>query len=148
MTTQSHSKGYVAALDAAYRATSYVAQLPEGPLVLRVDVHAPALARLMRESGQKEGAFISACNPGSIPLDEAQNAVRHTQLLIKVQQLGVLFYQGMGIPEGTDWHPEPSLLILGISRSQAHALAAEFGQNALLYFEEDATPRLHYVCPI
>jgi hypothetical protein len=132
-------------LDAAYRATSYVAWLPEGALVLRVDEPSPALAHLLQDSGLMGGAFISACNPGSRQLDVEENRARHRQLAARVRRLGLRHYQGLGVPDRSGWPPEPSLLILGIPRENAHALAAEFGQNALLWFDADAVPRLQYV---
>lgn len=145
MTTHCHSNGFDAELDAAYRATSYVAWLPEGMLVLRVDEPSPALARLLKDSGLTGGAFISACNPGSRQLETQENGARHRRLAARVRRLGLRHYEGLGIPDRPGWPSEPSLLILGILREDAHALAAEFGQNALLWFDADAVPRLQYV---
>ena len=52
------------------------------------------------------------------------------------------FLRGRGIDPKGEWPDEASLLILGISFKDACALAAELGQNALLWNGADANPRL------
>ena len=90
-------------------------------------------------------AFISASNPGSQRLEELENRSRHLKLVDEVQRRGFTFFEGKGIPDQAGWMPELSLLIMDIPQQKACALAASFGQNALLLGGKDGIPRLQYV---
>jgi hypothetical protein len=144
MTTH-HSKVSAAQLDQAYRATAYVVRLPESLLTLKIDEPSEILGQLLTDGGYPTWAFISAQNPGSCLLDETENSMRHQTLLAAVNQLGLIHFEGTGIPPTPDWPPERSLLILGIKQHEAHALAVQFGQNAVLFGAQDGIPRLQYV---
>lgn len=145
MKSTHHSKVSAAQLDQAYRATRYQAQLPSGVLTLIIDEPSGMLGRLLADGGYPTWAFISAANPSSCLLDETENNARHQSLLAAVSQLGLSHCEGMGIPQASGWPPERSLLIFGISQHEAHALAARFGQNAIVFGTRDGIPRLQYV---
>ena len=117
-------------LDAAYRATAYIAETPAGRIVLRVDEVNGALDRLLVDSGVACWAYISAHNPGSTPLSPAENDARHRELLTAAETAGYHFHEGTGVGEG--WPSETSLLILGISEPEAVLLARQFEQLAIL----------------
>jgi hypothetical protein len=132
-------------LDAAYRATRYVAESAQGDIVIRIDLPTPELDQLLVAQNYTAWAFISACNPGSQLLPEHENAQRHTQLLAAVKTLGLLSLLGHGVPDHPDWPPEVSLLILGIPLEQALKLAVNFGQNAIVAGVAGLPARLCYV---
>ena len=145
--TPRHSNVSATQLDAVYRATAYVAHLPEGALTLRVDRLSRQLDRLLEHAGCSTWAFISACNPGSHPVSEAENAIRHARLIETVNGLGLEWHGGEGVPDTPGWVPEASLLILGITQNDALVLADQFGQNAILFGTLGAAPQLHYIDP-
>lgn len=131
------------ALDAAYRAATYTVVTPAGTIALRVDAHCVELEQLLAAHGAADWAYVTACNPGSVPLAEMANAARHAELSEAVRCAGFTCYEGVGTGEG--WSPEPSLLILGISTAEAAEFGRHFGQNAILVGERGGVSRLHWL---
>lgn len=141
----SNVSGAQSGLDAAYRATRYIAETGQGDIVIRIDQPTPALDKLLAAQGDIGWAFISACNPGSQRLPDRENTERHVQLLATVAALGFQSIPGHGVPDNPGWQPEISLLILGISQDQATKLAEKFGQNAIVIGNPGLPARLCYV---
>jgi hypothetical protein len=138
------SHGIDARLWRAYRETGYRV-LPGGPagagFTLRIDAPSPELAALHVRLGVQGSAFLTAWNPGSRVLSPAENAARQADLLAAVQRLGCLALPGVGEhPEGR-WREE-SVLVPGLSRDDAESLGRRFGQNAIVWADRDAVPRL------
>jgi hypothetical protein len=120
-------------LDAVYRDTDYwVDDAPDEPFAIRVGESCLELAVLLTAAGEFEWAFVTACNPGSVPLSDEDNSQRMNRLEQAVRQGGWLFYHGHGAGRDGEWPAEPSLLILGISEREALDLARSFGQNAIV----------------
>jgi hypothetical protein len=121
------------ALEAAYRSTTYfVCEQPEG-LSLRIGEHSQALDRLLSTRGVLCAAYITACNPMSRPCSRAYNKAAARKLASVVVRRGWSFVEGEGRGQDTKWPPEQSLLVLGISRAEAHRLAVAFRQNAFVF---------------
>jgi Protein of unknown function (DUF3293) len=127
-------------LEAAYRATAYTAETPDGPLALRIGEASAALDCLLAVRGLTSWAYVTAYNPGSIPLSDAENERRQRELRAAVVQSDHPFYEGAGVGEG--WPPEPSLLVLGMDEAEATALARRFGQLAVVVGERGGPARL------
>jgi Protein of unknown function (DUF3293) len=96
----------------------------------------------MKNKAFYQAAFITAFNPYSEMLSADENDLRHKLLVEKINQLNLATYDGFGSDQAGDWPIEKSLLILDINKSEAIKLAKDFGQNAILWIEEDAIPRL------
>jgi hypothetical protein len=77
-----------------------------------------------------EWAFITACNPRSKVLTDAENLERHLQLKALVKDY--LSFEGEGVGNDPDWKPEKSLLILGIKMEFAVRIGMHFEQNAIV----------------
>ena len=133
-------------LEAAYRATDYVVEAPAGAFALHVDEPSAALAALHAQYRVQSSAFVSAWNPRSMPASTADNDAAHRRLLGLLQVAGYAVIEGWGRDRRGAWPAERSLLVLGIAAEQAQRLAADFGQNALLYAGADAIPRLLWAC--
>ena len=132
-------------LEAAYRATDYVIEAPAGAFTLRVDEPSAALAGLHARHGVRCSAFISACNPASVPQSAADNEAAHARLLAAVRRTDLACIEGWGRDPTGAWPSERSVVVLGITEELARRLAAGFGQNALLYAHADAVPRLLWI---
>lgn len=126
----------LAALEAAYRATTYVAWGPAGAEIrIRVGEQHPGLDALLEAQGAGCWAFLTPCNPRSEPQSDHVNATRVAALRTDLDEHGYRYWEGAGVGEGTDWPPEPSFLVLGISRSVASELAVRYEQYAFVFGE-------------
>lgn len=119
----------------AYRRTAFMANTPKGRLCLRVGQRSIELDELLTAHGVNTWAYVTALNPGSVPLTAEENSARQRQLERTVAELGLASYAGEGIGDDGRWAPEPSLLVLGTGRNDAVRLGQQFGQLAVVYGE-------------
>jgi hypothetical protein len=120
------------ALWAAYRRTTYVAHTGNGNIPISPGRRSLALDGLLNERGVRDWAYVTAYNPDSQLLAEAQNVRRQQELVEAVRDRGLAFLDGEGIGEDSRWPAEPSILILGIESDDARALGRQFGQLAIV----------------
>jgi putative PIN family toxin of toxin-antitoxin system len=109
-----------------------------GP-VLRLGERNPELETLLEAQVATTAAFITAANPRGAPRSHIANQAAMAELQTA---LAWPCYPGEGRdPEG-GWPAEPSLLIVGIPRSEAEALGRRFEQNAIVFVEKGTAPEL------
>lgn len=129
-------------LAAAYRRAVYRVETPDGAIDLRVGRRSVRLERWLEGLGASRWGFVSAVNPASRQLSEAENAERTGRLERRLAALGYRSFPGVGLdPEGS-WPEEPSFLVLAVGISDLAGLAAEFGQAAFLAGETGRPARL------
>ncbi len=133
------------ALETAYRATTYCVDLPTGAAVLRIGTASPLLVAALAGRGCSEWAILCAANPGSRMLAEAENASRFARLFRQLTEAGLECWLGVNLADAGDWPPEPSVCVPGLSRDQALAVAAIFGQNAIVVGDAQGVPALAWV---
>lgn len=124
------------ALLRAYRATAYLALLPDGPSAeARIGRPSPGMDGLLARLGARSGTFVTAWNPRSRPAPEAENRAAGARLLAEARARGwrALPHRGQG--DAGDWPPEEGLLVLDLDRAEALALARRHGQNAVVFCE-------------
>lgn len=151
-----------AALIAAYSAAHYEVSADASaglaaPFVLRVDVASPELLDLYRRHGVSQAAYLTACNPHSTMLSDADNRARMDELAQTLRALAgqgparsptdsdarsYMNLHGRGTDPSGAWPGEASVLVLGMSEAEARELGTRFGQNALLHAGADGVPRL------
>jgi hypothetical protein len=95
--------------------------------------------------GGVPAAFITACNPGGRVVPEAENRAAMARLRQRVASAGLRWLEGEGRSPLDDWPPEASLLVLGIAAQPARALAADFGQSALLLIDAEGQVMLDFI---
>lgn len=123
------------ALLEAYHDTTYRAFFPGEAADIRIGCRHARLDELL---DGKSWAFISACNPASVPASD--NPERHAALLLRLE--GHVLHPGMGIPDKGNWPPEQSVLVCGINEADAILIGREFGQNAIVCGEQGGIARL------
>ena len=126
---------------AAYRETEYRV-MGDQPFVLRVGRHCPQLLGAHRQYAVSSSAFITACNPLSQALSEADNAERQDRLAAELRARNLVFHPGIGQHPSNCWPGESSFLIFGLSSEAAKALGNKFDQNAIVWAGEDGVPKL------
>ena len=133
------------ALLQAYRETHYRVNSDSSelePLVLRVGEVSKPLAILHKKFGVDCSAYITAFNPWSECLPDAENAKRQENMLHALRTRSLRWLEGIGKHPGNRWPGEPSVLILGLSLAAAKVLAEDFEQNAFVWSGAGAMPQL------
>jgi hypothetical protein len=119
-------------LDDRYRATTYRVFVPDAaPIDVRIGELCARLDVVLATHAAHTWAFITAWNPGSRQIPAEENEARQAELLGILRERGWRCFDGAGIPDRSDWHPETSVLVLGISKDEAVTLGRRFGQNAI-----------------
>jgi hypothetical protein len=120
------------ALLAAYRRTSFYADTARGRLVIRIGESHPDLDAILRASGCETWAYLTAFNPGSVRLSDAENDRGQRELEDALRPLEHPMFPGEGVGDDGTWPPERSILVLGIEREAALLLGRRFGQRAIV----------------
>jgi hypothetical protein len=132
-------------LQSWYEATTYRFVARGCPGRIRIGEICPQLDAILVADGMTEWAFVSAANPGSEAMAEADNAARHADLVRWLDAGRLPFFEGAGVPDEPGWPVEPSVLILGMPCPDAVALARRLGQNAILCGRRGGVARLVWV---
>ncbi|MCA2997680.1 MAG: DUF3293 domain-containing protein [Rhodocyclaceae bacterium] len=118
------------ALIECYRSTLYRVNATPA-FTLQIGVESKELRELHRLHGGTS-AFLTACNPYSQQLSEAENIARQENLRADLVAEGCVVIDGVGQHPSNGWPGEPSFLALNISFSLARALGKKYEQNAIL----------------
>lgn len=136
-------------LEVAYQATTYRVFLPSGICELRLGQPCEGLRCWLETADCTEFALITAHNPGGQPTAEAINAERQSQLECDLLEGNYEPYAAQheadGEADGKAWPVEESCFVPDISREDACALAADYGQNAVVCGGPDGVPHLVWI---
>jgi hypothetical protein len=99
------------------------------------------LARIYEKANVSTACFVTAYNPFSVLFTPPHNVARQADLLSDIASFRLKSIYGYGQGKDTDWM-EPSVLILGISSDEGMKLAIKHEQNAFIWCDETATPKL------
>lgn len=126
---------------AAFHATHYRVDGPNGSFVLRIGAHSRELQQLHESNGVVSSAYLTAWNPLGelVPLET--NVLHQQALQRDLAGLGAPVLSGEGKDPESGW-VEQSLLAIGLSRKQAVTLGNRYGQLAIVFAGQDAIPEL------
>jgi hypothetical protein len=126
----------------AYDAAHYWLDFPAGRIVLKIG---QPCAGVDGFAGHSRLAIVTACNPFSAVLGDAENAERQALLIEAVEAEGLRWFHAAGVDAEEKWKPEPSLGILDPSDEQLDRWMEAFGQNAVVVADAGglAALRLH-----
>ena len=125
----------------AYLETEYFVR-GEHDFVLRVGQFNKSLQSEHRCRGSDCSAFITAYNPYSDVVVEADNAKRNKALIDELKRRSLAFVDGMGKHPSNQRPGEPSYLVFGLTLEASKTLGARFEQNAILWCGADCIPQL------
>lgn len=115
-------------LIAAYNATDYKVYSPA--VIITVGKLNKNLDQLLLENNETDWTYITSCNPYGRDCSEDENKNYYESLLQYVSDNKYFEGEGQGID--TTWPAEKSILIIGISASQAIEVGNKYNQNAIL----------------
>jgi hypothetical protein len=126
---------------AAFHATHYRVDGPNGSFVLRTGAHSRELQQLHKSHGVVSSAYLTAWNPLGVIVPPETNARNQEALRRDLAELRVLILSGEG-RDPESGCAEQSVLAIGLSRGQAVALGNRYRQLAVMFAGQDAIPRL------
>lgn len=132
------------ALVAAYRATDYVLFVEDGlEITLNIGRPSPEFDRVL-DGRATTAVVVTAYNPRSVVLSEAENRLRHVQLTALLDASGYDYALGEGRDPTGHWKAELECVVFGISAEAGLEIARRFEQNAIVFVTRGAAPELLY----
>lgn len=128
-------------IELAYRDAEYWV-LADPPFCLAIDVPSHSLRRLHEQYGVTCSALLTAFNPHSERLADDLNQSRQHSLRKQLQSMGLNACPAVNSDPKGLWPDEESVLVFGIERDDAEALARQFQQKAFLWNGADSVPHL------
>jgi len=124
----------------AYNATEYKVYSPA--IIITVGKLNKYLDQFLLENNKTDWTYITSCNPFGRDCSEDENKNYYESLLQHVSSYK--YYEGEGQGIDTTWPAEKSILIIGISVSQAIEVGNKYNQNAILVgkYEQEAELKL------
>lgn len=132
------------ALMAAYRATVYVAfPAPSRAVGVRVGETSAALDAALARAGARSGLFVTAANPRSRLRSPTANRAAHRRLAARLHRAGWRAWPHEGRGDDGAWPPETGFFVLDLPLGSGLALAAAWGQNAVVAYPRSGVASLH-----
>lgn len=131
------------ALRQAYCAAEYVVFDAGQPILTRIGETSAALARLLDREGAVRAALISACNPLSERLSDAENGRRTQALRHGLEASGRRWLEAEGRSADGRWS-EPGVLMLDPADGEALALCQRWQQHAWVDFDAQGRGALQF----
>ena len=128
-------------LISAYEVTNFHVKA-EPAFTLKVGKASEELKALFNQNNVTSAAFITAWNPYSNSLSDEENQSRNDQLKNELIIRSLKLIDGFGQDPLGQWSGEDSFLVLGIDLEASKKLGNQFEQNAIVWMDEDAVPKL------
>jgi hypothetical protein len=129
----------------AYLSTSY--RVPELGLDYRIGRLEDADRERLERDGTRSFAFVTAWNPCSEKRSAGENRRHNRRLAEALDRLGRRYHPGLHVAAAGDWPDEESFYIVNISSHEVIALARQFDQNAVVFWERGGVPEIWLVHP-
>lgn len=128
-------------LISAYEVTNFHVKA-EPAFTMNIGRLSEELKALFKQNNVSNAAFITAWNPYSKSLSEEENHARNDQLENELNTRSLKFINGFGQDPLGQWSGEDSFLVLGIDLEASKTLGIQFEQNAIVWSNSDAIPKL------
>jgi hypothetical protein len=127
---------------AAYHATDYSVLALPGPFIVHIDQYSAQLKSLHAQHRVASSAMLTAFNPYSTQLPFEENVSANAALAAELAARSLSVIPASGADPTDRCAPEPGFLILGIAYDVAFEIARKYRQNAFVFADESAIPRL------
>ena len=114
----------------------------EKPFTLILNKKSNRLRELFSNLRASCATYITAFNPLSCPLSYEENQSRNENLKSDIADMGLILISGFGQDPLGKWSKEESFLIFGLNLPDAKTLGVKYQQNAILWCDIDAIPKL------
>jgi hypothetical protein len=132
-------------LIAAYRATDYVLFVGDGhDVTLNIGRHNRQFDRELDRRKATTAVVVTAYNPRSVVLSDAENRARHAALTALLEARGCDYALGEGRDPTGHWKAELECVVFGIPVEVGLELARRFEQNAIVFVQRGEPPELAY----
>lgn len=127
----------------AYLAAQYQAQITSDcSMTLHIGKVSKSLVTYMHTINIRTATYLTACNPASRIATPAANQSAMTRLHKQLSRYTKHIYAGESIDPAGKWPAEASFLALGIDLPTIITIGQLFGQNAIVWINSDAIPKL------
>lgn len=131
-------------LDRAYRQTIYQVHVDTESLCFQIGQYDPRAEQslLLALGPASEWAFLTPCNPASIPLCQHENEARLENFHNRLRSLSCRWLRSLHIDPNGQWPDERGALVFDITTDMARQIAQAFGQNAWVHTHRGHAPEL------
>lgn len=129
-------------LISGYRGADYQIGADSDSISLRIDQYSESLAKHLTASKHPCAAIISAYNPYSQLQSNEKNLASHESLNNYLGRHSYLRIESLNIDPTDRWPTEKSFFVPGLDLDIAKSLGRQFNQNAIIWIDSDAIPRL------
>ncbi|MER2514079.1 MAG: DUF3293 domain-containing protein [Nitrosomonas ureae] len=126
----------------SYRRTHYRVGTDSNSIFLRIDQYSESLAKFLAASKQSCAVIVSAYNPYSQLASNEENLGAHEQLRNLLQHHPYPIIESLNIDPTGQWPPEESLFVPGLDLNTGRSIGQRFNQNAIVWIDNEAIPRL------
>lgn len=133
------------ALIDAYTATDFVLfDTGDGEVVVNVGVRSAAFDAVLASRGAETAVIVTAYNPRSVVLPDAENRARHERLTALLDERGYDYGLGEGRDPTGHWKAELECVVFAIPVEAGLEIARAFDQNAIVFIRRGDAPELAY----
>ena len=125
-----------------YRCADYRIGITTNSIILRVDQHSEPLAKLLVLNKKICATIISAFNPYSQQLSNEKNMTAHELLRDSLRGYSLQVIEGLNTDPINVWPVERSFFVLGMNLRTGRLMGQQFNQNAIIFINYKAIPRL------
>jgi len=126
----------------SYLGTNYQIGTGHDSISLQINQYSESLARLLTASKYPCAAIISAYNPFSQLLSDKENQALHEPLMHCLSNCSYAMIESLNTDSAEVWPAEKSFFVLGLDLNTSKSLGQRFNQNAIVWIDNDAIPRL------
>ncbi len=126
----------------SYHHAIYRIDTGPGSIALRIGQFSQPLSDLLNELKCTRAAIISAYNPYSQQLGYDENETAHRSLRKLLIHRSYPIIEGINLDPSGHWPVEKNFFAAGLDFDTAKFIGQKYSQNAILWMDEDAVPRL------